>query len=447
MEICFNPNEKGNIIEFTSNEREKIKKSLIEKEKSHGIDGCEIYSPYNNYDNDDYLYLWSLIQRVNNLYEKQNLISPPNIWRKNYRQVPYIHLEFFDYNCVSTDENGEIYVDDRKLMVRTEGPVKKVDKEYYIVYFDVKFLQRYISFISNFFYSNNDNRPEEIRFSNGLTFSSLKPIFSTTGFKKFSGKNQEIMCDIFEKSLMMIIAHEYSHISNAHCIMKSTNPDYVKDINISFCLESNADDNAIRLIVSSLLYDGIKNPADYNLVYSYEEFADEWSLYSFSAFLALTWTYQGENRKWDENTVGKYLESLKEHPMYQLRAYNVINRAVNHTYAILGNKDITHYKTKDGYCLDKELADYIANRTIDMIRSFDYCLYYFNEPDLQVLNKLLSSNKNELTHLEDKSASPISMMFENEDAKQMNDSIKSNWKQVKAKLEEFNPYCMLYDTI
>lgn len=447
MKINFKPNEKGNIIEFSDDERKEIKNSLIEKEKSHGIENFEIYSPYNSYDNDDYLYLWYLIQRVNSLYNKQNFICHPNIWRKNYRAVPYIHLEFFDYNCTTKDDDGEIYIDDRKLKVRTEGPVKKADKEYYIIYFDVKFLQRYISFISNFFYSNNDNRPEEISFSNGWSFSSLKPIFSTTGFEKFCGQNRYLMCDIFEKSLMMIIAHEYSHISNAHCLLKSKNPDYVKDSNVSFCLESNADDNAIRLIVSSLLYDGIENPADYNLVYSYDEFIDEWSLYSFSAFLALTWTYRGENRKWDDDTVAEYFESFKEHPMYQLRAYNVINRAVNHTYAILDNEDIDNYRTKDGYCLDKDLADYITNRTLDMIRSFDYCLYYFNEPDLQVQQKLLFSNKNELTHLEDKSASPISMLIENEDAKRMNDSIKSNWKHVKAKLQELNPYCMLYETI
>lgn len=448
MEICFNPNEKGNIIELSNEERQTIKETLVTDEKNHGIDGFEIYSPYNNYDNDDYLFLWSLIKNVDDLYRKQNIVGYPDIWRKNYRAVPYIHLEFFDYNCMSKDEKGEFYIDDQKLKVRTEGPVKKDGKEYYILYFDSKFLQRYISFISNFFYINNDDRPEKIKLNIG-TLTLLKPIFSTTGFEKFSGKNSDLMCSIFEKSLLTIIAHEYSHISNAHCILKSKNPDYVRDRNVSFCLETNADDNAMRMMVSSLLYDGKEGPADYNLVYSWEELADEWSIYSFSAFLALTWTYQGENRKWDEYSVGKYLESFKEHPMYQLRAYNVINRAINHTYAILDNEDIENFKTKDGYSLNIELADYITKRILDMIRSFEYCLYYFDKPDLEVQKRILfrRMTTNELTHLEDKSTSPISMLIENEKAKSLNGKIKSKWQEVKEKLEKFSPYCMLYETI
>lgn len=54
---------------------------------------------------------------------------------------------------------------------------------------------------------------------------------------------------------------------------------------------------------------------------------------------------------------------------------------------------------------------------------------------------------NELTHLEDKSTSPISMLIENEKAKSLNEKIKSKWQEVKEKLENFSPYCMLYETI
>lgn len=449
MKINFEQNEKGNIIELSDHERKLIRSLLIKKEEEYNI---VVESTFNTYDNDDYLYLWHLINTTDKIYKKQNIIGFPDIWREGYTSVPYIHLEVIDfYSSYILDKNGNDLntIDDKNLKISSKGPFKSNDKVYYIIQVDKKLLSRYMNFICKFFYEINDERPEKLVFSTS-NISILKPIFCTTGFKEYIGNKENVILEIFEYSLLVVLAHEFSHISNAHLLLKANDAEYVKDRDVSFCLETNADDTAIRLILSELLYRGPNNSGDYNLSLTYDEFVTEWSIKSFSAFIALTWAYQGEDRKWDSDTVKNYLESISNsHPLYQLRAFNVISRALNHIYAILNNEDTYLYRTKDEYGIDKDMADHISNKTIDMIRSFEYCLYYYKLPDREVSEKLFFQQlkSDEQTHLTIDTASPIPMLFGDKDAQDLNESIKQKWTDVKARLETFDPYSMLYKTI
>lgn len=451
MRILIKPNEMGNIIELGDDEKKELKDITVKLEQENGIEGFSVGSMHNSYDNDDYLFLCHLIQRINFLYRIQNMHTP-TVWRKGYREVPYIHLEMVDFRSsyIFDEETGTpTDIDDKKLIIRVNGPVLNGDKERYNLYVDEKLLQQYAKFLSSIFIEMNDDTPQVIRFS-GMELTALKPIFSTTGFKEYHSNPLRVFGEVLQQSLMTILAHEFTHISNAHLKLMDAEQDYCSDSGVAFCLESNADDNAIRILLSSLLYMGQRDPGDYNLALSYSELVDQWCLGAFSAFVAITWAYKGHNREWNTNTFSDYMDSIsRTHPLYQMRAFNVISRAVNHMFAILGNEDTYIYRTSDGYQLDEEMAEYIVQKTIDMIRSFDYCLYYCDEPDRGVTERLLNeqAKSNELTHLPSNKLSPIPLLFEDEDALALNDSIKAKWSEVKQKLEEYSPYSMLFETI
>lgn len=444
MTINFEKTENG-YIELDEDERKDIYERLIKAEAKYGFEKPEHPLFENSYSNDEYLFIRSLIDEFDSMYREQNLICPPDNWQEGYSQVPYIHLELVDFNAFTT-ENDVICIDDKRLKVKTGGPYSRNGKDYFTVYFDVKFIGRLTEFVTSVFYKNNDGRPQQIEIF-GNTMTLLKPIFSTTGFKSFSAVSEDTAAKIIKYSLMMIIAHEYAHIANGHIALRKNEKEYSLERDVAFCLEANADDSAIRFMLSYLFYMGAEGPDDYNLRLTLSEFADEWTLMSFSAFLALSWAYRDEDRKWDESTFKNY--DGAEHPMYQMRSYNVSSRALNHIYSVLDNYDIGNYRTRDGYNIDKQLADYISSRIADMIRSFEFCLYYRDKPDREVSEMLFREGlrSSELTHLVDKSTSPISFMLEDEYAQKQNEQIKARWSEVRERLGKYKPYSKLFDTI
>ena len=144
--------ERNSIIEFSEENHEEIKKYIQELDKVNGFDLSVKYSPYNNYDCDDYLFVAWLMTRVVDCYERMNYIPQVSEWRPGYKKVPYIHVELYEGNTVSVVD-GDLVPNDKKLGVGVSGPN---ENGCYILEMDRNYLLRYILFLADIFDQNQE---------------------------------------------------------------------------------------------------------------------------------------------------------------------------------------------------------------------------------------------------------------------------------------------------
>lgn len=285
----------------------------------------------------------------------------------------------------------------------------------------------------------------------GLSIPLKKPIYNTSGFAKYFYARNDLISQIFEESLLAVIAHEFSHVANGHCLLGKNKPDYANQKKIRVCAEQNADDSAIRLQMSEPLFHGKSgNPHDYELEYTAHELVELWSVRGFSMYLSLSWMYRGEDRKWDDRTLEGYLKDTKiKHPLYQFRTFNSINRIINHLSGVLAFEESKLFKTVDGCPLDEKLIKMAVNETMDLINSFESCFEICYGEEERSLEELLDQSwrVDRNTVPVESQKVPYCMPILSHPAGEEIRSIMETWPELKQALEESGVYSMLYNTI
>lgn len=515
--------DRNSIIEFDEYEHNQLRNYAIQQDQLHGFD----VSDERKYNNDDYLYVVSLVQEVVNAYYGMNFIPQTGQWRDGYREVPYIHVELFD-GCAMQIIDGLWVPNDKGLVVQVYGPDTN---DCYTLRMDRNYLLRYIQFLQQIFDKNQelftDLSKQKVTFEDGHTgfaadgmaaserlskneillqalrlqqqgatepgdamvnyalsladddrvfmpnvvfvnnhFDGLafydekrkglsiplkKPIYNTSGFSKYFWGRNDLISQIFEESLLAVIAHEFSHVANGHCLLARNKPDYANQKNIRICAEQNADDSAIRLQMSEPLFHGKSgNPHDYELAYSARELIELWSVRGFSMYLSLSWIYRGEDREWDDRTLEGYLKDTKiKHPLYQFRTFSSINRIINHLSGVLSFEESKMFKTADGCPVDEGLIKKAVNKTMDLINSFESCFEIcYGEEERSLAELLDQSWKVERNTVPTESQKvPYCMPILSHQANEEIKTIMETWPELKRILEESGSYSMLYDTI
>ena len=514
--------ERNSIVEFTEDERSQLRDYALQKDRLHGFDVSDV----RKYNNDDYLYVVYLVQKVIEAYYRMNYIPISRQWRDGYREVPYIHVELFD-GCAMTMIDGERVPNDKGLVVQVYGPNMN---DCYILRMDRNYLLRYIQFLQQIFdrnqeiftdlsrqvtfcdghtgfategmavaekFSKNDILLQALRLKNqgakepgeammnyalsltddekvpmpnivfindhfdglafydekrkGLTIPLKKQIYNTSGFAKYFYARNDLISQLFEESILAVIAHEFSHVANGHCLLGKNKPNYANQKKIRICAEQNADDSAIRLQMSEPLFHGKSgNPHDYELEYTAHELVELWSIRGFSMYLSLSWMYRGEDREWNDRTLEGYLKDTKiKHPLYQFRTFNSINRIINHLSGVLAFEESKLFKTADGNPVDEKLIKNAVDKTMDLINSFESCFEICYGEEERSLDELLDQSwKIERTTVPtDSHKVPYCMPIINQSALEEIESILGTWPELKQMLEESGSYSMLYNTI
>ncbi len=284
-----------------------------------------------------------------------------------------------------------------------------------------------------------------------LAIPLKKTIFNTSGFAKFFERRNELITSIFIESFLSIVAHEFSHVVNGHCLLGSTDPDYANQKHIRICAEQNADDTAIRLRLTEPVFCGIDgNPHNYRLAYSAHELIETWAIRSFSMHLGLSWMYRGSDRVWAPETLEKYLKDRSiKHPLYQFRTYNSIHRMINHLSGIPNLVNPNKLVTADGQDVDDLIVSDAIHQALDMINSFESCFEISYGEDERSLDDMLQESwKVEKCSVPDNiNKTPYLLpAFDRASADEIK-RIYDTWSELKERLEENGTYSLLYKSI
>lgn len=291
--------------------------------------------------------------------------------------------------------------------------------------------------------------PDEDR--NAFTIPLKKTIFNTSGFARYFETRNDLIVEIFEESFLAIIAHEFSHVANGHCLLGCTDPDYANQKHIRICAEQNADDTAIRLRMSEPLFHGIDgNPHNYHLAYTADELIHIWAVRSFSMHLGLSWMYRGTDRVWESETLDNYLQDRKiQHPLYQFRTYNSIQRMVNFLSGIPDFFAPDRLLTADDKHIDHQIVENAIKHALDMINSFESCFEISYGVEERSLEELLQQSWKVEAHSMPKETHKVPYLMPVFDQATMDEinRIYDTWPELKKRLEISGAYSMLYASI
>lgn len=283
--------------------------------------------------------------------------------------------------------------------------------------------------------------------TNKMSSPLKRKIYNTSGFYGWFYRRKELISRIFTEALAMIFSHEFAHVANGHCDLAKADKTYCEQKRIAMCVEQNADDTAIRWRVLDLLFEGIDgNPQNPQLKYTREELKEEWAIRVFSAYLAMSWIYRDEERGWSAEVLDAFIKKQDlQHPIYQFRTFNIVNRALNSLENIILTEGTESLVTKDRYPIDRTLIDETETVIMDMLNSFEK---YFAETYDDVRSteeKLRESLKIESDSIPDEANKiPFLMPLCSERAGKEAEQISKTWPELKSRLEEVGTYCKLY---
>lgn len=286
---------------------------------------------------------------------------------------------------------------------------------------------------------------------NGFTIPLKKQIFNTSGFARYFEKRNDLISEVFIESFLAIIAHEFSHVANGHCLLGGKDPDYANQKHIRICAEQNADDTAVRLRLSEPLFHGIDgNPHNQHLEYSSDELIHMWALRGFSMHLGLSWMYRGTDRIWNSDTLKNYLQDRKvQHPLYQFRTYNTIQRMTNFLSGLPDFTSSNQLITVDNKPVDHQMVNAAIYQAWDMINSFEACFEISYGEDERSLKELLRESwqvETKTLPTETNKVPYLMPVFNQATMNEVN-MIYDTWPELKQRLEENGTYSMLYTSI
>ncbi len=286
---------------------------------------------------------------------------------------------------------------------------------------------------------------------NQFSLPLKKTIFNTSGFAKYFEHRNELIEELFVESFMAMFCHEFAHVANGHCLLSKSDSFYANQKEIRICAEQNADDTAIRLRLSDVLFDGENDdPHSYELIHSAKQLIHEWSIRSLAMHLGLSWMYRDDDRKWDDGTLQAYLDDrTMQHPLYQFRTFNVINRVLDWLSSIPDMPECEKFRTSDGHNIDHSLVSAAIKEVTSLIYSFESCFETtYGEEKRSVEEMLSQSWKVESRSLPtDPQKTPYLMPIFSPNAMSEVLAIKQKWPELKKRLEQSGTYSMLYESI
>ena len=276
-----------------------------------------------------------------------------------------------------------------------------------------------------------------------------KTIYNTSGFFDYFIRRNTLISELFVEAIRMIVYHEFFHVANGHGLLKNADPVYAGRKDIRICAEQNADDSAMRMMVCELLFDTLDgNPGTAQLKYSRQELIHTWAIRIFAGYLALSWMYRGDDRKWDEKTVGKYIEkSDVTHPLYQFRTFNIINCAFNRLLDIAGCKEMCLI-TSDGLPVDEEVIQKTISTTKDFLNSFEASFRMTYDDTRSMEEKIMQSWKVERKSIPKVPQEvPFLMIALSERAAEEAEKIQQTWPELSKRLAEVGAYNLRFSKI
>lgn len=198
--MIFGPqliDEENHVVKITDLEE---KESILQRIKNNDeINDIQLEgSPYiNNYDNDDYLYVSTLIESIRNLHKLQYYNIYENKWIRGHSEIPNVHLVFYEKAVLKVnekkellrDELGNFISDDAKLNMSIT-PSKKGN--YYNIEINYYWLRQYVKFLHKIFDDNEEiyfeiPRDKEI----GISYSSKESLLKQAKDLEDSGMKEQ----------------------------------------------------------------------------------------------------------------------------------------------------------------------------------------------------------------------------------------------------------------
>lgn len=304
--------------------------------------------------------------------------------------------------------------------------------------------EKYAKIIGWIFYDEN----REV-----FSIDMKKKIYNTSGFAKYFKERNTLISEMFASTLQMILAHETAHVANGHWNLRMKKTAYSNQKDVRMVCELNADHTAIMWLINELLYEKDR-PESMVLAYKREDLIYLWSVRIFSAYLALSWTYQDDDRVWTPQTLEDFQNNHSAtHPPYQFRVYNMLNEALFHIeyickkseMAFASEKDFP-FHTVDGHMLNTTVSDAVKKEVLNFIYSFEASFREsFNADERETEQKLSDSLIIETESRPD-IMNKVPFLFVYMDrAKREFEEIAEKWSEVKDELCEAGVYRELKD--
>ena len=537
--------ENNTIVGLDQNEKEHLKSILQKEDAKWGFHLERKYHFLNQYDNDDYVYVASLLRQVRGLHHLIYFNPFEKKWSAGYSEIPYMHLRFTENARYKLDENGRpVFGDDGLPVVDPKsfriGVRPPCFNGSHILEFNHYWLQQYIRFLQKIFDDNEElvfEVPEKVICADGIErkvedisveyttkeellkdiehfrkqreFAKVLPalevyantiidgtkvqkpalfcwkkspiektvkimgwilfdeqrkifsvdmkkkIYNTSGFaKKFKERNV-LISEIFCNSLQMILAHETAHVANGHWNLRMKENQYSMQKDVMMVCELNADHTAIMWLLNELLFEEGKPESPF-LAYKKSDLIHLWSIRIFSAYLALSWGYQDDERIWSAQTLEDFQRNHgATHPPYQFRVYNLLNEAFFHIEHICKESEMSMTTTGmlplctiDGHRLDSEVSAAVKKEVLNLVYSFEASFKESYATDVRDTEQKLDESLVVEKESRPKTAKEVPFLFAYMDkAKQELKRIEAKWPEVRGKLETVGTYRKLQERL
>jgi len=306
------------------------------------------------------------------------------------------------------------------------------------------------------FWKNGEDNTEEflgiVEYSdNGLEMPMKKRIFITSGFARHFDTRNDLIADLFMNAFRAVFTHEFAHVINGHGLLGKNDTAYASQRIVRICAEQNADDTAMRILLTELLFERIDGAAHNSiLALSYENLKEQWALRIFSFYLILSWAFRKEDRVWRSEVLDDYkMNQGRRHPLYQFRLYNIIRRAAQLLPDIIECKEYANLVTRDGMPIDIGLVVGTLQLAMDYVNSFESSFEAsLGEDQRTIMQMLKDSIKMERNSFQsDLSKVPYAPPLYDDSARAEVEAIRQAWPELKRHLEVSGTYARLSDTI
>lgn len=413
-----------------------LKRSMLSLDESYGR---SIVTPsyLNSYDHPDYLWL---------MYELNNLRRAYNNSQKNpytgellegRKEIPYVQIRLKE----TATSNKSVYP---SSTLNAYGSEKK---PHYVIEFEYPFLRAFMNFLFTVF----DDNPQQLAEVNGRTFvihQYKAPIYRQAPFDRYFSTRHDLPAMIFHKAVQMLLAHELAHVGGGHLDLIKSDPTFGKARDTVLVEEDDADAQAISWLFGLRFLEVPFNQLDI----SYDDFMQELALTVFAVYLLYTWDYSKDERVWTGREIEDYHHNNEDHLPYQLRAFQMLNRACQRFKNLGEWAQKGCVKTSDGQAVTASTFNKVFDEAVDMINAFETALHLFYAHTENVYESALNQNIEELqqmaiqeqdNHVDlTKHNFPWLLGFEDwaqHELKRLHDL----WPSVRERLEANGTYCEL----
>lgn len=270
----------------------------------------------------------------------------------------------------------------------------------------------------------------------GFSIPAKKGIFNTSGFAPLFFDRNSFISELFISTVKFILGHETAHVARGHSLLIKNEPDFGNKRDVRMNCEINADWTSAHWMLDELLFETISGDInDPILAYSADRLTYLWAVRIFGCYMALSWVNR-DNREWTEDIINNFRLDMKaEHPVYNLRLYNMLGKVKNH----INNDYIAGERVRPGnpkiMSADRipisEIGNKAWDKAMDMILSFESAFRVSWDGDEREILKKIKDG----------------MLIETQSVPEDNNKIPFLLAYTKAAQEEFAQYESLWPKI